>query len=240
MIQGIVERRVSPRAPFNTEIFIDFKGKEAQSVVAQTTDISAGGVQFWVHLDKNYFTDGDHIQLLFELPFFGKTNIEAEVKQIRFGLDFDQTRIVHYGAKFIDITMETWNAIMDYCRDTIEKTPGKVAYNQERNDIRINAGLTAKVFLSEGQHYFSQIEDISFGGAKLRLPVSIPVKAPIKLLLADSQPLEVDGICVWSEKSVIDGQFFSGVYFNQLTPEKYSQLRSFIFHLAAKHDHNNA
>ena len=234
MFQGIVDHRISPRAPFKTEIVIDFIDEKAKSVTAKTVDISAGGIQFWVPLEKNCFTDGDHIKLLFDLPFYGKTNVQAEIKHSRYGIDIDQTRIIYFGAKFLSITMEIWNAIMDYSRTTIESTP-EIAntYHHQRNDIRIKAGVTSKLYLEENQPHICQIEDISFGGAKLRLPISVQANTPIKLVILDpEQPFSLEGICVWGEASENEQDFFIGIFFNQLDNEKYDQLRSYIFKLA--------
>lgn len=232
MFQGMVEQRRSPRAPFSNEIIIHFKDENSNSIIANAIDISAGGIQFSIPLVKNYFNDGERVKLLFDIPFYGKTSIEAEIKHLRFSVGLDNSRIVLYGAKFSNITMDIWNAIMDYSQEKIEQEDRKKE-PYSRKDIRVKVGLAAKLYLETGQYFFCHIEDISFGGAKLQLNASIPVNEPVKLLLIDTHSFEVEGECVWSEPSgVANDLFYTGVFFNQLDTIKFYQLRSFIFKLA--------
>lgn len=237
VFKGIIEHRVSPRAPFKTEMIIELSNGNTQSVTARTVDISAGGIQFFVPFDKKCLSEGELIKLLFNLPFYGKTNIDAIIKYSRPGIDLDQLRTVCYGAKFVNITMDAWNAIIDFSRATIETDPEKTTYYHDRNDIRITAKMASKVYLGNEQYCSCQIEDISFGGAKLRMNVPIPVNAPINLLILDpKQPFEIDGVSVWAEPSENDHEFFIGVFFNQLDSEKYNQLRAYIFKLVAERE----
>jgi hypothetical protein len=158
VFRGIVEHRISPRASFKTELIISFSDEAKNEVIAESVDISAGGIQFWVPFDKNFFKEGDCIKLLFNLPIYGKTNVDAIIRYSRPGVDPDHSRIVYYGAKFVDLAMETWNAIIDFSRATIESTPDNTPFYHDRNDIRINAGVDSKIYLGNNHYHSCQIE----------------------------------------------------------------------------------
>lgn len=231
MLQGIVERQVSKLNPNKNNIFIYFTNEEGNSITVIATDITAGGFQFWMPLENIFFNEGDRFKLHLDLPFFGKTTIEAQIKIVRFGIDLVQKRIVNVNAKLIDVTMEIWNAIMDYCRSATLIKTHKMTYYQERNDIRINAQTMSKLYLEDGHHFYCRLEDISFGGAKLRVRTQVTVNDTVKLLILNPlKPFELKGECIWSEKR--GNQFLIGILFEKMNHEMYNQLRSYIYKFA--------
>lgn len=238
MIKGLVERRVARRVPFHYEIDIHLQKDDLSQVVANATDISAGGIQFSIPWGTEILKEGDVVELHFDLPIIGKTIIHAEIRHLRFGIDTDQKRYVFYGAKFIDLNLETWNYVLDFCQVQTEPDEGtpkpEVHHEIERKDIRIPTTLMAKLQLPEGKSVYGLVEDISFGGVRLRIPIPIGVDTPVELqLLMKDMHLTINGLCVWSSEFNSEGRdYCAGIFFNRLDPEKFALLRNLIFKLA--------
>lgn len=232
MVKGFIERRVSQRVQFSVEIGVRLQQDTAEPIIAKTTDISAGGIQFSIPWGLSSFSECDKLELIFYLPETGGTIINAEIRHQHFGIDGGQNRLNFYGAKFIDLNLETWNSILNYCMAKSHSTsapPNHIL--PEPKGLPITASLTAKVQLADGRAGYGLVEDISFGGVRLRVPMEIPVNSAIEvMLLTKDNQFKIDGSCVWTSEGKQD--FISGIFFNRLDPEKFNQVRRLIFELA--------
>jgi c-di-GMP-binding flagellar brake protein YcgR len=242
MIKGYVESRVGQRIPFKQELSIRLEKDDANFASGTATDISAGGIQFFLPWGHEVMTAGDRIELHFELPVIGVTVIRAEIRHLQYGINTEQSRFIFYGAKFLDLSIETWECLYDFCRPSEpapagtaetphQKTP---AEEKDRKDIRVSADIPARIQLPEGHFVTGVIEDISYGGVRVRVPEEILKDTPLTVTpLTKSEPFTIGGVCVWTKNHApAEPEFSCGVFFNRLDTDQFNQLRSLIFKLA--------
>lgn len=101
-------------------------------------------------------------------------------------------------------------------------------------EFRVPASLQCHLRLSGGQ-LLGALEDISFGGARVRLGTPVFPNDPVQINLNyGGVNLNLNANCIWSNPVDAIGQsFFAGVRFNELDTEQKAQLRSLIMHLAS-------
>lgn len=233
MIKGFIEQRTTPRIPFEQDIQIRFMKDDDTAVFGKTVDISAGGLQFSISWGEDLFHLGDIIEIIFkDLPFIGDVTVASEIKYERPGIDPEYHRLNYFGAKFLNLSMDTWNAIIDYTRaNPSSAQPVSLPKKEtiERKDIRVTTCFNAE-FKSSDNHYHPVIvEDLSFGGAKIKTPQPVAINDPMTLVLVNQdQRVEICGNCAWSgvEK---DNRFVAGIFFNKLSLNEYNILRNIIF-----------
>jgi c-di-GMP-binding flagellar brake protein YcgR len=242
MLKGYVESRTAQRIPFMQDLAIRLEKDGAAFASGTATDISAGGIQFVLPWGHEVLSEGERIEIQFELPVIGTTLIRAEVRHFRYGINTEQHRFIYYGAKFLDLTLETWECLYDFCQppepapDEAAETPRPKtpAEEKERKDIRVSANIPAQVQLPDGRSILGIIEDISYGGVRVRLPEEIVKDTPLTITpLTKSEPFTVGGVCAWTKSHAPASPDFScGVFFNRLDTDQFNQLRTLIFKLA--------
>lgn len=126
MLKGFIGRRVAQRVPFEAEMTLHFEIDGKEPVEATASNISSGGMQFLLPKGKMQIPPEEQVELIFDLPKLGETVIKGEV--CYFSNAFDQNRqpISCYGVKFIDLSLDTWNSINEYCQSKlVDETPTK-------------------------------------------------------------------------------------------------------------------
>lgn len=240
MLVGVVERRLTRRVPPKTEFMINFERNGQQTALATVNDISAGGIYFFVPWGTEVAQPGEIAEFVFNLPNIGETRIRGAIRQLRFGVDLDQNRIVYYGARFIDLPFELWNSLVDFCQAANEpeepepensREPLKV--ERERLDFRIvTEHFPIYIIAPTGERTDGFLEDISFGGLKAKLPRSVPLQEEVIIGIEDA---EYKSICLWVVPlEVPEVGFLAGYRFTDLSKEQFERLRSFIFGLASQ------
>jgi uncharacterized protein (TIGR02266 family) len=96
-------------------------------------------------------------------------------------------------------------------------------------DARVDYGSTTEVVLDH------KLENLSLGGACLRVSFGQPVGTPITLFISipgDEDPIKVDGIVVWSNDTEPRDV---GIRFVRLSPEDLQRLKRYVeVHLDAE------
>jgi hypothetical protein len=238
MLRGFVERRISERIPFSAELQIRFPQNEAEDMAAIATDISAGGIQFRMAWRDGFIAPGDSIELSFNLPELGKTLVKGEIRHVRFSVDPELRRAIICGLKFIDLAPETWNYIWKYCETCPdpEKNEDAPAVLKERENVRIDTSLNIRVHMDGKKAVAGTIENIGFGGVKLRVPVHIPEGARIVIKSTGSaEPFHLEGTCIWAWQENPPSKDFSvGIRFSSPSLDQFSTIRELIFTLAER------
>lgn len=240
MLVGFVERRLARRIPFRVELAIHFERNGQQTASATATDISAGGIRFCVPWGTEVAQPGETAEFVFNLPNLGETRILGEIRHLRFGIDLDQNRLVYYGARFLNLPVETWNHLVDFCQATDDlkelendsvQEPPKV--EKERQDFRVSTGnLPIEINTTNGEKTFGYLEDISFGGIKAKFSGTTPLQNEVKIVIQDT---EYSGICLWAVPlNPSEHGCRVGYRFVNLSKEQFEKLRAFIFKLASQ------
>ena len=115
MLKGLIGRRVSERVPFGAELNIKFELEGKEPILAVAANISPGGLQFTVAKGKIKLQPEDAIELLFHLPKKGDTIINGEICYFSNTSDAFNNPQVCYGVKFLNLDLDTWNSINEYC-----------------------------------------------------------------------------------------------------------------------------
>jgi c-di-GMP-binding flagellar brake protein YcgR len=234
MLTGIINRRIANRASFEADFMIKFVNPDgAVLVLATAMNISAGGMRFSILKNTLLLNIGDKIEFIFQLPDSGNIPVSSEIRyrDIR-----DDDPEVHYGVKFLNISLDNWNNIINYCRsnpsDSNANPFGPVA---DRAPQQLSASddskITASIILEEdGTTFSGKIEDISFGGARINTRHFIPVNCPVSLNIEDrNTSVAVKGYCIWSAPERSDVQvYLAGIFFPHLDEEQFDKLRTLI------------
>jgi hypothetical protein len=232
MIKGIIEQRTAPRIPIAKQIVIRFIKSNEKYIIGESVDISAGGLKFTIPWGEDIFHSGDQIEIVFkDVPFLGEISLTAEVRHEQPGIDHDLNRIILYGARFINLSMESWGYILDYCHTIIASQVGpEINQNKEniqRKDIRIIAKYKVEVKV-ENQTYQAFVENISFGGAGIKLSEELQPDQSVTLLFSSlGIQFGIQGTCVWNKSD--NGQTHAGISFDKLTSEELFNLRGIMY-----------
>jgi hypothetical protein len=238
MLRGVVDRRIGQRVPFHAELKINFEHNGVELEQAIASNISAGGIEFYIPADNFELKYGDTIEFCFNLPLLGTTLVKGEVRHLRQGVDLFQRPALFCGVKFLDLSLETWNSITQYCSSkttrNISSSPAPATGNSEStlSSIHKRATLDLDVIieLPEGRTINGKLEDISFGGARICTPESIPVNTYVVVKIGYRDvTMEVNGVSVWnSHCSESESQYLTGIFFHSLDAPQLEQLRTLI------------
>ncbi|HEX2952903.1 MAG TPA: PilZ domain-containing protein [Bacillota bacterium] len=245
MLVGFVERRLARRIPFKVELTIHFERNGQHTAIATATDISAGGIRFYVPWGTDVAQPGETAEFVFDLPNLGQTRILGEIRHLRFGIDLDQNRIVYYGARFLNLPIEIWNHLVDFCQTVEEEEeqdqepnpPEPLTVEKERQDFRIaTADAPIEIHSPNGEKTDGHLEDISFGGLKSRLSGQTPLNTEVTMIIPDDQhSVEVQAICIWAiPLNPPEVGCRAGFRFVNVSKEQFERLRAFVFKLASQ------
>jgi c-di-GMP-binding flagellar brake protein YcgR len=237
MLKGFVERRLSKRIPFETEIQIRFEKNNQELIKTTANNISAGGMQFSIPWGFEFANEGETLEVIFNLPLLGKTSIKGEIRHISFGIDSHYQRLSYYGIKFLDISPEIWNFILDFCNEPVANQEPSSTINinklkeYDRKDIRVETNLPANFVAANHEPVNGVIEDISYGGVRARAAKSFAPDEPVRVIIRhQGLELELNGICVWAQPNpAYQHQFSIGISFKQLNLDNFNKLRELIF-----------
>jgi hypothetical protein len=234
MLTGIINRRIANRALFEADFMIKFvsPNNNKELVLANAVNISAGGMRFSIRKDTLLLNIGDKIDFIFQLPDSGDISVASE---IRYRTIQDANPEVHYGVKFLNISLEDWNSIVNYCKNNSAalNSDSIISTNDAPPELPASSDIDtigASVMFEDGTTFPVKVEDISFGGARINTDRLISVNTPVLLKIEDLNPkFEIKGYCIWSapEKNN-DTAFMAGIFFYQFDPEQFEQLRSLI------------
>ncbi|HYH02544.1 MAG TPA: PilZ domain-containing protein [Bacillota bacterium] len=230
MLTGIINRRIADRAPFQGGVKIKFITPDGSELVsAAATNISAGGMRFTVNHSNLLLNIGDQISFVFQLPDSGEISVMSEIRyrDIQPGsADF----IVHYGVKFLDISLENWNAILAYCNlnKEVESKTSQNSVEPTSQDLAVN--IQTQIQLEDGTTIIGEIEDISFGGARISVDQLIPVNSLVTLnFYYKKSTIPLKGFCIWSAPDRSDSLLYlAGIFFNHLEQSEFDQLKLLI------------
>jgi hypothetical protein len=95
-------------------------------ITAAATNISAGGMQFFLPKGSMQIAQEELVELVFNLPEQGATLIKGEICYFSQALDSARNPIACYGIKFFDLSLDTQNQINEYCQSRLEKTEAPI------------------------------------------------------------------------------------------------------------------
>lgn len=243
MFRGIVERRVTQRAPFEAEILIRLERDGLELATAVAVDIGAGGLQFSIPLGLATFEPGERIEFQFTLPVLGPTLVKAAIchKNIP-----PASSVVFYGIKFIDIPIDVWNYILEYTQSHasphepppnapnpgMSNCPIALKWIQEPQHQVCPISLPVRITIGS-QTITGWVKDIGFGGLRLRLMEQLPLHQDIRLELSHEETrLSITGACLWILPIGKENpDYIAGISFAHLSQEEFGQIRTLIFKL---------
>lgn len=241
MLVGFVEKLISKQNPNLEELRISFRrdwDDVAQGFLMYT---SSGGIFFRVPLGTDLAKPGEITEFVFDLPIKGRTRIRGEVRLSRYSVDVNQKRILIFEAKFINLSIDVWEILVDYCRMRAEgpKTDSSVIAVQRVKDDRLDFRVIVNAVKVEikpvnNKMFRGVIEDISIGGAKVMAPqgMTIGTKATFRVRRKELQ-MVLNAKCAWSVPYG-DVGFKTGLRFEDIEREKVDQLRLLIFKLVSE------
>jgi hypothetical protein len=233
MLTGIINRRIANRASFEADFMIKFvNSDDAVLMLATATNISAGGMRFSILKDTLLLDIGDKIEFIFQLPDSGNIPVSSE---IRYRDIQDDDPEVHYGVKFLDISLENWNNIINYCRSNpADSNPDSFRVAADIAPQQLSASDGSKTMVSiglaDGTIFPGKIEDISFGGARINSNHFIPVNCQVSLNIEDrNTPVAIKGYCIWSApERDANPVYLAGIFFPHLDEVQFDKLRALI------------
>lgn len=240
MLRGIIERRMSPRVPYQSEILIRFEKNQQELISTNAVNISAGGIQFTLPWGFQLSQEGERVEIVFELPLLGTTKVAGEIRHLQLGIDTDLNRIVYYGIRFLDLAPETWTYIYDYCQsksDPVSAMDAFIPHNkihQERKDFRVAINHPAVFLRPNAPALTGKIEDISYGGIKAQVPMRFTRDEAVTVQLQfENVPVELAGNCVWCE-AILGARFpyCIGISFDSLDGANFKVVRNLMFSAA--------
>ncbi len=119
MLKGLLNRRVSKRVAFKNEMSLLLESNGRAMALATATNVSSGGIQFYVPEGLLEIQPGEELELIFHLPEIGEVNIRCAIRYLNHGKDRDGQNIVYYGGKFLDITVDTLKGLQVFCEEAI-------------------------------------------------------------------------------------------------------------------------
>lgn len=239
MIKGIIERRTADRIPFETALQIKLTSPGSpEDLKAFSVDISAGGMKFATAADLPLIPVGEELEFDFNLPNYGKVTLTGKVTYRSAG-SF-QDNLVYYGVKFLKMDHITWKAVIDYCygpehaqaeeeliMNLPDEAPQKLTVSNQTVAFEPKKLITI-LHYQDGTEALANLEDISYGGARVNVYQPLPVNTAVTITIryADLQ-LVLNSICVWST-SEPNGTWVGGLFFQSLNDQEFSELTKLI------------
>jgi hypothetical protein len=107
--------------------------------------------------------------------------------------------------------------------------------NNKRQNVRLSSLIPIKVIFEDGRPSLEGLVDnIGFGGAKLRLPASVQVGEVVQLALKHHQIMMlVAAKCIWVKQDISIGyEYCAGFSFEEPAADIYIKLREILMQLA--------
>jgi hypothetical protein len=103
-----------------------------------------------------------------------------------------------------------------------------------RQNARLSSMIPIQVLLEDHSIVDALVDNIGFGGVKLRMPVPIPVGNLVRLAIGHQDTmLSVVAECVWIKPaSTVTYDYSGGFSFQGVSLETYQKIRNLLFELA--------
>jgi c-di-GMP-binding flagellar brake protein YcgR len=243
--EKVIERRLSQR--ISQQLMLTIRphagGPEIQNAAIE--NISIGGMQFSVPADTAKLKIYDTCSFIFDLPQFGKCYILGEIRYCRVFSDPSQRPAIHYGVKFIKLSMKIWHHILRCCQNETNP-PGKRAVQEPEILSKASMDdetLTARTFelikvqiqLEKGGELNGTVKDINYGGLKLLLSEAMPVNTNLFMRISFMEhTVTANGNCNWSDRIGDEGNLFlANISFTDIQQQQFDNLQALMMKLAA-------
>ncbi len=191
MLFGLFNHRTGDRMPFEANLNLKLEQDERELKNATIVNIGAGGLEFLIIYEKeNELAKGDLAWFYFNLPDLGEVEAKGQIVHSRYGVNQHKDRCIFYGVKFLDISIDAWNYIVDYCSSKKAQLNQEVSFEkmesiskqktpprQESGPIVTIPNLNASIQQKDGKILEGKVEGISLGGLRIYLPVNLPINS---------------------------------------------------------------
>ncbi len=236
MIRGIVERRIGPRVACSPSLKIRLARSGEPQIIATGSNISPGGLEFYVPFGACDLCPGELVRFQFDLPELGNAVIQGEVRHVRYVVDRASGPNNYFGVKFLDLTHQTRECISDYCRfhsgtEPVPSVPDTCRNGPERVRDRPVRRLSARIQPEDGAIASCEVDDVSFGGIRIILSSPLAIERPVRIIPAVEARVRFDltGTCIWCgvNPSGTPG-YLAGIFFERLSPAEFRQVKTLL------------
>jgi hypothetical protein len=236
MIQGIVERRIGPRVACRPSLKIRLARSGEPPVTATGSNISPGGLEFYVPFGACDLCPGEMVRFQFDLPELGSAVIQGEVRHVRYCTDSRRHAVNYFGVKFLDLTHQARERISDYCRahsgaEAAPPVPDTCRSGPEPAPDRPIRRLSARVQPQDGALASCEIDDVSFGGIRIILASPLALESTVRIIPAVDARVRFDlsGTCIWcGQRPAGDPGYLAGIFFDRLSPAEFRQVKALL------------
>lgn len=241
--EKVIERRLSKRISQKLHLTIRSHSSNREIQNATIENISIGGMQFSVPADNDKLQIHDTCSFIFDIPQLGKSYILGEIRYCRDFVDADQHLVIHYGVKFIKLSMKIWHHIKhcnedelpgEYISKEPEITP-KTSPVEDTLTTRTFELITVQIRLENGSELIGIVRDINYGGLNLQFSEAIPLNSVLHIRISFlDHTVTANGNCTWCE-DISDNRnlFLANISFTDITQEQFDNLQSLMMKLAA-------
>ena len=247
--EKIIERRIRERMPLKTNLIIKSYTNDQEISNATIVNISVGGMHFFIPVDYPKLQLHEICTFIFDLPQLGKSCVLGEIHYCLGLKDPQQQNALHYRAKFINLSMQTWHHIKNFCRTETEtssepsrqylpeaqRSSPKLTPMNETLTTKTLALINAEVRLENGSILQGKVKDIDFEGIKLQLsePISVDMNLNVNVTFAEL-PFTARGVCDWCDQIGPEmNSYIANISFSQIEQEQFEHLKSLMMKLAA-------
>jgi hypothetical protein len=202
-------------------------------------------MQFSVPADSPKLQIHETCSFIFDIPHLGKSYVLGEIRYCRDFIDNSQQPVIHYGVKFIKLSMKIWQHIKHSSPDE-EKLPGDSIENKPEITVRITPSdetLTTRTFEliqvqirpENSPELIGIVRDINYGGLKLQIPQSLPLHSKLFIRLTFGDYIVIaNGNCSWCEEITENhGIFLANISFTEIVQPQFDNLQALMMKLAA-------
>lgn len=244
MIEAFIEQRQSPRVGYKVPLTLRFHEKETDIAQTETNNISAGGIQFTVPNELQNLNEGSIMNFTFSLPNLGEVSAKGQIRYILTVLNDKFEALKICGVKFVDISREVWQFLLNYSAAELEKEKNGPVINRKSKDeflglnmdYAISTSIKGTLTIEGGLAIPCTILDANYGGLKLRVHdktsfISYNISGTVSFSYRNKN-YELPGtIALLQPKNDLKGNLY-GLTFHDLTPEQFDGLREFILALS--------
>jgi hypothetical protein len=115
MLKGFFYRRMPENNQFPTDVFIRFEINSKESILAKVAYLSQAGIQFFLPRGKVILVPDERMLLILNSPEHGEFKIPSDVYYFCNINIQDGQEEVCYGVKFHELSVSTWEVILDFC-----------------------------------------------------------------------------------------------------------------------------
>jgi hypothetical protein len=202
-------------------------------------------MQFSVPADNIELQIGDICSFIFDIPLLGKSYILGEIRYCRDFIDANQQPVIHYGVKFIKLSLKTWHHIKGYCQDE-EDSPEKLTPKEPEAvsktppaDVTLITRtfelIQVQIRPENGPELTGTVRDINYGGIKLQSSQPLPLHNNLSIRIAFLEhTVTANGSCIGCEDiSGNQNSFLANICFTDIQNTQFDNLQSLMMKLAS-------